>query len=426
MADPQRVMVTLEPMDADAAASWNLRTIRQAARVLGAQPSWVGDVQSTARAQRVVRDMLERRGFPTETFHVPGSMPLVIAGNGPILITTFLDDPFPGAQQHDGSPPAMHDNIASAPGITRKAGVLAALGALFGSNNGQMFTLAVEADRHAGSVAIERWLDRSGKRFVAGLCEAVDLPVPTPIIFPSAFGRMLVSITIERHSSIIEDTYGGVAPDLGHLLASVVATLKSSDAEVEVPGFYDTVLVPTSAEIDALDGVTQCVGTWLQSFSGANGDRPADRHNTMALFFAPAVAVRSLSVNDNGPFLPSTAQAHIDIRLTPGQQPAAVLRAVAERVRTIAPHGQVTALLSRPPVVGKLRDRVEPLAGVRIIALAPGSTPAGLLEERGTPTLGYAVVGRDAPSSVESVDLNRVLDGSSLLRSLATQLMARR
>jgi acetylornithine deacetylase/succinyl-diaminopimelate desuccinylase-like protein len=414
-------------MDAESSSTWNLRTIRQFARVLGAQSSWVGDIQGTARAQRVVRDMLERRGVTTETFHVPGTMPLVIAGAGPILLVTFLDDSNLTARLHDGSPPVVRDSIATAPGIIRKAGVLAALGALAGSATTELaVTLAIEADRHSGSVAMEHWLDRSGKRFTAALCEVVDLPIPTPAVFPSAAGRMIVKVTIERQRGDVEDTFGGVVSDLGHQIAALVASLKSLDSEIGIPGYYDSVLAPSSADIDALDDISAPIGDWLREVDDQNYEPLSDRHGSMAMFFAPSIVVRGINVADSSPFLPRFASATLDVRLTPGQHPQAVLRTIAERVRSISADGHVAASLVRPPVVGKLRDRLEPNRGVRVVPIAPGATPAGLLEERGTPTLGYAVVNRDAGANHESVDLNRVMSGSETIVSLATTLASQR
>lgn len=414
-------------MHEEPSSAWNLRTIRQAARVLGAQSSWVGDVQGAARAQRVVRDMLERRGIATEMFHVPGTMPLVVAGSGPVLLVTFLDDTNLTAKEHQGAPPVMRDNVAVSPGIIRKAGVLAAVGALIASpRNEQLFTLAIEADRHAGSASLEQWLDRTGKRFSAALCEVVDLPAPAPAVFPAATGRLVVHITLDRERGGIEDLYGGVVSDLGHRVAAIVASIKSLDAEVALPGFYDTVVPPSSADIHALDAIAKPFGTLIRQLDDDREDSVNDRHAAMAVFLAPSIVVRGLSLAENGPFLPRSATATLDIQLVPGQHTPTVLRSIIERAEALAPSCRVTASVVRPPVVGQLRERIDGLKGVTSVPVAPGSTPAGLIEERGTPTLGYAVVARETGITEEAVDLRRIEAGTETIRSIAAAVLPRR
>jgi acetylornithine deacetylase/succinyl-diaminopimelate desuccinylase-like protein len=353
-------------------------------------------------------------------------MPLIIAGSGPILIVTFLDDSNESARLHDGHPPVIRESVATSPGIIRKAGVLAALAALTSEGQGpEQFTLAVEADRHSGSLALEHWLERNGRRFSTALCEAVDLPVPTPVLYASAAGRMTITVTIERLEREVEDIFGGVVSDLGHQIALIIASLKSADSEIALPGYYDNVQPPTNADIDSLDALAPAIEDWLRDLSDTPPHALAARHNTLAFFFAPSIVVRSVSVVESSPFLASSASATLDVYLVPGQHPPSVLRAVTTRVKSIAPHGRVSASVVRPPVVGQLRDRVEQVNGPLMAPIAPGNSPAGLLEERGTPTLGYAVVDRRSSGAAESVDLNRIVAGAELIRDVASALDSR-
>ncbi len=45
--------------------------------------------------------------------------------------------------------------------------------------------------------------------------------------------------------------YGGAAPNPFVALAQIIAQLKRTDGRVAIPGFYDDIEEPTSAELDA-------------------------------------------------------------------------------------------------------------------------------------------------------------------------------
>jgi acetylornithine deacetylase/succinyl-diaminopimelate desuccinylase-like protein len=45
--------------------------------------------------------------------------------------------------------------------------------------------------------------------------------------------------------------YGGAAPNAVEAVAQIIASLKSRDGKVLIPGFYDRVLPPSAAETDA-------------------------------------------------------------------------------------------------------------------------------------------------------------------------------
>jgi hypothetical protein len=407
----------MEP-NATLGAAWDVPAIRRALRVFGAQPASASDPAVTARALRLVRDMIDRRGIATEVFQTPGRMPLLVAGDGPVLVVSYLDDTHPAAAQHDGSPPEFIEEAASAPGLTRKAGVLAACGALFGAHaKPSAITLVVESDRHAGSNGLEAWLEQSGRRFSGAWWEVVDLPGVAPALFAASMGQLTVRVMVTARP-MIEDVYAGVTPDLGYMLAAAMGGLKSADAEVLLPGFYDDVSIPVTSAIEDIERIAASIVPWAAPEGSATSDTRLD-HLALGMFLAPSLTIREIMVAEAQPFLPAHASATIDARLTPGQSPNLILRMLTHYLRDRLPGAVIEPLIVRQPGSGRLLQ-TEGLGDLLpTLPIAPGDSPAGILEASGVPTAGFATVARRGPQEPERIALAAIASGSALLRSLA-------
>jgi hypothetical protein len=401
-------------------AGWNEQDIRRSMRVLGSQQARVGDAAGCARALRLVGNMLERRGMPAELFQAPGVMPLLVAGSGPVLLIAYLDDPNQAQaadDQADAPPPRIAGDVAIGEGVVRKAGVLAACSALLSAVAGSNpFTLIVEADRHAGSLALEAWLRVSGRRFGAALWEVVDLPLPAPILFRASNGVVRARIQINAHTRPIENLYAGVLPDAGHLLANALAAMKSTDLEVLLPRFYDDVAPPSDGDLHDVQEIAGQLGEWLAGAVQEAREPLTSNHLALGVFCAPALFVRDLQMRDAGSFISGTASATIEARILPGQSPAVVARAITDFMQRRLPGTQVETLYVREPARGTLIAAAVPDAALPVLPIGPGASPAGMLEGFGAATAGYAVVRRDA--GPERVALPNVSSGAQTLGAL--------
>lgn len=393
--------------------------------MLGAQPSRAGDAAGCARALRLVRDMLKRRGAPTEWFQVPGVMPLLVAGNGPVLLVTYLDDPHPTGEDTPAPPPRVSGETASGAGVTRKAGVLAACGALSLAGADAPFTLVVEVDRHAGSAALDAWLRASGRRFSAALWEVVDLPIPVPTLFKEAFGVARMRVSARLHTRPVETLYAGVLSDAGHQLAAALAALKSPDLEVLLPRFYDEITPPGSGELRDVEAVSGAIGAWLTGVTRGDGESLSATHLALGVFCAPALFVREFVMQDAGAFIASAASATIEARIMPGQTPVGVARAITDFMQRRLPGAEVETLVVRPPALGQLVEAAGLGEALPVLPAAPGDTPAGTLEGFGISTAGYAVVGRTPHGEAERVALPTIGAGAALLSALGRGIVAR-
>jgi|GEM_PF-4755123 len=402
---------------------WDDAALRRAIRLLGAHASRIDDPLATARALRLVWDIAQRRGAATEIFQLPGTMPLVIVGNGPILLITHLDDPHPAAQVEEPSPPSITGEVVSAPGITRKAGVLAALGAILSDDEiaGQV-TLVVEADRHQGSLALGYWIDATERSFQAAVCEVSDLPVPAPSIYLASTGVATIRITVSDSGQRIERAYGGVVPDVGHQLVAALASLKSVEGEVLVPQFYDGAITPEVEGLATLQRVASSVGAWLTRGVPPSEDRLSSSHLTLGAFLAPSITIREYSLDGKGPYLANQASAVVEARIMPGQDVGTIARSIETHVINRIPTATVRTILSRPSSRSTMLDEQQLEQIAQVIPVAAGNSPAGLLDGLGIPTVGVSTVWRDPALIQEQVTISGVAEGSRALQTLIRHL----
>lgn len=396
-------------------------TIRRMLRVLGAMPAYVGNPETTERAARFIHDRLSRNS-PDVTWYEPdGLAPLVVAGAGPILLVTYMDDADPFASSHSGQPPSFRESFISGPGILRKAGVVAAVAAHLHPDREDRFTLIMETDRNAGSLTLERWLKAAPRQYSAGIWEVTDLPMLAPAIVHSASGRITLRVTAHANHHFAESLYGGVIPDLGHTLAHTLSSLVSEDHEVRLPGFYDGIRTPDEDAVATLQELAERTDAWLRRVAPGDVDL-SSFHLTMGVYLAPAIVVRELHLSDPAPYLPVTGEAIVDFHLVPGQIARNIAQSAIAYFKERLPGATIEPLLIRPAVVGKsniaaLRETYE-----RVLPTVPSINPAGMIESFGIPTVGFASVGRNPENTSGRVSLDDAVNGARLIHALARRM----
>jgi acetylornithine deacetylase/succinyl-diaminopimelate desuccinylase-like protein len=405
--------------------SWDTPAIRRAIRLLGAHAPRVRDARTTAQALRVVRDMIERRGVAVEVFQLPGMMPLLVAGTGPTAVVTFLDDPHPVAQQREDAPPQIEGDAVAGAGVIRKAGVLASLGALLGDPDGpSQYTLVVEGDRHAGSIALGAWLESSTRGLSAGLYETADLPVRVPAVSRSAAGLLTLDIAVRPTIDTVEASYAGVMPDTGHLLANAIAALKSPEGEVLASAFYDDVVTPSPAGMAILLQAAPEVARWVTGSAPPSDGGLTAEHLTLAMFLVPSLTVRSIRMDDAQPFVPREAHATIEIRVMPGQRVDQIQRSISELISERVPAATVSSVLTRTPATGWLVGDIQLPPALTELPLGIVGYPGGLMERVGIPALGFATVSRLSVAHDEHVTIGDIQHGTEVIEALARALAA--
>ena len=396
-------------------------TIRRMLRILGAMPSHESDPEAVALAAQFVHDRMARTKKSMEWFEPDGHAPLVVAGDGPVLLVSYLDDADPFASGHSGQPPSFRETTVGGPGIIRKAGVVAAAAAELDDERGGRFTLVVETDRNAGSLTLEAWLREHSHRFDAAIWEITDLPAPAPLIAHSAAGWVTLKVTANANHHYAESQYGGVVPDLGRQFAAALADIVSSDHEVRLDGFYDDIDEVDEQSLEVIHEVGDLTAAWLRRVVPDALDMPSS-HLAMGVYLAPGVIIRQMSVQDRPPYLSVAAEAILDIQLVPGQDVQKILESVIRFFADRLPGTTVEPMLVRPPVTGKANIAALREAYPRVLKTVPGLNPAGMIESFGIPTVGYASVRRNPDNTSGRVALEEVINGARLIQTLSRRM----
>jgi acetylornithine deacetylase/succinyl-diaminopimelate desuccinylase-like protein len=225
----------------------------------------------------------------------------------------------------------------------------------------------------------------------------------------SVASKGLVSLDIVvtgAKSDLHSGRYGGTVANPLHALAEILATLHDRDGRVAVDGFYDGIPpLPAvrRAEIAAVpfDEAGYLSQLGLTEPHGEPGYSTLER-----LWERPTLEVNGITGGGKYTVIPHTAVAHVSCRLVPGQDPDAVLTAIAAHVRAHHSHGvevRVRADEARVPAYTIAPDHPAiqaasaALAAVYpgqevLLACIPGTLPATDLFQRvlGAKTLFFS------------------------------------
>lgn len=127
--------------------------------------------------------------------------------------------------------------------------------------------------------------------------------------------------------------YGGTVANPLHALAGILASLHRPDGSVAVAGFYDGIPALSRARrreiADVSFDVTQYLGgLGLDEAYGEPGFTTLER-----LWERPTLEVNGVRGGGKYTVIPHVAVAHVSCRLVPGQDPDAVIDAIAAHVR---------------------------------------------------------------------------------------------
>lgn len=404
-------------VDQSQVAGNTLDLSRRLIRVLGAQPAHVSDPEGTASAARLLYDRLRRLDPTVEWFDSDQRSPLVVAGRGPQLLICYLDDADPFAANHRGLPPSFSRGSVSSPGIVRKAAVIATVSRYIMDRGDGRWTLVIETDRHSGSQSLKQWLHESGRSVAVAMWEAADLPIGRPAVVRGATGRLHVTISVSLDHSRAESPYGGVIPDLGHIVSMAIADLMTKDHEIRLEGFYDDILTPNDEEMTAVSDLGAGISEWLGRVAPTAVNLPG-RHLAMGVFLAPSLVVREITIDGPAPYLPTQALVRLEVQIAPGQSPAGILDALSDHFRDRLPSVQIQTDLLQAPVSSAfdgdaLREEFD-----LVLPVAPGISPASLLADARIPTIGFISIGRNPRAASAEISLEQIVAGSEHIRTL--------
>ncbi len=409
-----------------------------------AQPSVAAQGLGIDACAALVAERLDARGFATEVVATPGA-PIVVAtrrGASPrrLLVYNHYDvQPAEPLELWTSPPftPTRRDGRLYGRGASDDKGHLAArlfaIDALL-AVHGELpctMTFVIEGEEETSSEQLPGFVAAHRERLAADAClwefgyvDAEDVP----LLHAGLRGICYVELRVESLSQDVHSGTGGsVLPNAAWRLVWALASLKSEDGRIRLPGFYDAVRPPSARDVELLAAQPDIAdelraryrpAAFLDGLTGGTELR-------VAQVFHPTCTICGLTAGYQGPgpktVLPARASAKVDFRLVPDQRPEEVRRQLRAHLDshgftdvTIVPLGEEPPARTDPdhPFLQLVAAAAEPVYGspMRIVPMIGGSGPnAAFVESLGVPVatagLGYADSNVHAPDENIRIDL---------------------
>jgi acetylornithine deacetylase/succinyl-diaminopimelate desuccinylase-like protein len=213
---------------------------------------------------------------------------------------------------------------------------LAAIRALRQQNGGHLpcrVKFLIEGEEEIGSPALYPALERYADLFKADGCiwEFGDVDREgRPQLYGGVKGMAYMQFWV-RHAAVdMHSSLAAVVDNAAWRLTWALSTIKAPNGQVLVPGFYDQIEPATAAQREVAaripfnaEGLKEVYGLRRPLLTEQFGTEPID-----ALVFQPTCTICGLEAGYTGSgsktVLPKEAQAKIDCRLVPGQDPVEI------------------------------------------------------------------------------------------------------
>ncbi len=312
------------------------------------QPSIAAQNIGMDESSQMVLTMLESRGFSGKIYKTEG-YPVVVAERKGLIDKTLLF-----YNHYDVQPPEPLDLWTSPPfepqerdgkvfgrGISDDKGHftsrLLAIDALL-HEYGELpcnIKFILEGEEEIGSVHLPEFIKKHQDLLSADACiwefGGVDHR-DVPMQYLGLRGICYVELSVKSAQMDVHSGLGGsIFPNAAWRLVWALNSLKDSQENILLPGFYDDVVPPTTRDIAMLAALPP-VAEEYRSRYGINEflkDYPDETALKLASIFEPTCTICGLTSGYQGKgsktVLPAQASAKVDFRLVPDQTPRKVL-----------------------------------------------------------------------------------------------------
>lgn len=421
------------------------------------------DIQRNAVALQM---MMEQRGIQTEILPIGGGRPVVYGElSVPGATTTLLfychydgqavdpaewhSDPYQPVLRRDApsGPEADWSTIPFPPDgrfeddwriYARSASddkspivaLLAALDALRsqGAQPKVNLKFIFDGEEEQGSPFLEGFVRANREKLSADLMIVADGPVHQSGLPTIVFGaRGIMTLTLIAYGpteSLHSGHYGNWAPNPGMRLAQLLATMKDTDGNVLIAGYYDGVVPLTETELSAIRKIPP-METALRKWFGIGQPEGAGK-SLQELINLPSLNVRGLRSawvgTEARTIVPSTATAEIDVRLVKGTDHREMFNKIVAHIQKqgwhvvdhdptreeLTEHPRVIKVVKVDgynavrtpmdlPVAQSVVRTVERFANDTVVKMptSGGSVPLYFFEEAGLPSVSVPIVNFD-------------------------------
>jgi acetylornithine deacetylase/succinyl-diaminopimelate desuccinylase-like protein len=287
--------------------------------------------------------------------------------------------------------------------------------------------LLFEGQEEAGSPDLAAYLEENADWFGADMWLICDGPIHqsgTPQIIFGVRGITQMDITVLGPvRGLHSGHYGNWVPNPAWTLVQLLATMRSSDGTALIDGFYDDVVPPTDAEIEAIRSMPDYEAGLLAEFGIKTSEGGIE--SLVERMYRPSLNIRGLDAGPVGEsaanVLPGSATVSIDIRLPPGHDPEGMIARVVDHIERQGfavfetmpsiderrRHERVAVVKGDPHYTG-MRVPIAGDVGDAILGAAEAASTSG--EVVAMPTLG---------GSVPIVHFDRILGVPTLIVPMA-------
>jgi acetylornithine deacetylase/succinyl-diaminopimelate desuccinylase-like protein len=203
----------------------------------------------------------------------------------------------------------------------------------------------LEGEEEIGSPHIHEFLQTHQDEFAADLVIISDGPLDISGRARLQFGvRGVLSFELRAHgakSDLHSGNWGGVVPNPIWSLVHVLSTMKNSQGEITIKGFYDNVKAPSELERAAAAKLPVDVEGVKKTLELKHLDAPEWRPFHDRLMFWPTLTINGLHGGYGGPgsktVLPHEAVAKCDVRLVEAQSLDEIFAKIEAHVRRVDP-----------------------------------------------------------------------------------------
>ena len=428
------------------------------------QPSVAAQGLGMAEMADLVEKLLQETGFSTQRLYAEGAPTAIygeLRGRSPYTVLLYNHyDVQPAEPLELWQSPAFEPTVregklyarGSADNKGEIAARLAAIRALLAADGELPITLRwiIEGEEEVGSPHFAAIAEKYAPLLQADACfwEGSHFgPTDRPELLLGTKGLLYVQLDVQGTGTDAHSGSAPILPSAAWRLVQALASLKSPDGRILIPGFYDDVLPPSEDQLAAIADQPNMdaelreayhVDAFVDNLSGA-----ALRERLM---FTPTCNIAGLLSGYTGEgtktVLPAKAMAKIDFRLVPDQDPqdiAAKLRAYLDdqgyndiRISVFGSAEPVVTPMEEP-IVQRVKEIAQAYNGQKpsINPLAGGTLPllGALRRFVGVPGLAvpgnptYWANGAHAPNEhIQLSDLDRAVRFNCyLFSSLAQQ-----
>jgi acetylornithine deacetylase/succinyl-diaminopimelate desuccinylase-like protein len=231
-------------------------------------------------------------------------------------------------------------------------------------------------------------------------------------------GSIQLDLTVfGANSAPHSGTYGNVIPNPALRLASLLASMKSADGKVTIPGFYDGVNI-SAADKASMAQIAPPAGTLEKRFGVAKLDALAAASNPVEAVQYPSLDILGLAAAQVGPraanAIPSTATASLNIRTVPEGAPQKMYELLRRYIETQGFH-----LTDSEAPTAEERARYSQLARLSLVAYPSTASAARVAMD--SPLAKWVLNGVRAPRALEPEKVR--MGGSTLPMSGAVDVL---